>query len=752
METYTARKQTLIAVGNQLAELAEHYGTAGDWNGGNTAQDWSGDCQKIVRRLTEETLRVAVVGTIKSGKSTLINSWLGRDYLKRGAGVVTSIVTRVRKGDSLSAKVRFKNWDEVNRDIDAALVLFPSSSWRHVEDRFDIRRDRDREDLAQALATLNADQLITEDTRNVNSVYLQSYLTGYDSVREFITSDMPEAVFSGEAFYRHRDFVGDEIRAVFVKDMEISIPDAVLEDGVELADCQGSDAPNPLHIAQVQDYLLKTHLIVYVVSSRTGIRQADLRFLNMIRKMGILDQILFVLNTDFSEHEDLTDMQRIAKKVEGELGLLRPGAQVYSFSALYRLLSGLTDTLSERNRMRLTQWESDPVMRDMSLAASHSFDTDFQDRLTHDRSRLMLVNHAARLQRIAAAMENRCRLDQDLLKRNRKEAEDLISGIRNQQARIDQVQSLIRTTIDGSRRHIDKDLRGRLDQFFDATAGEILPLIVRFIREYRPELAGYRDMVGESGFSMGLYHAFQDFKQALDTFMTETIHPEIIGMIREMETDIADSYQKVAQPYVALIGDALREYCDALAKLGLPVAVPELPGREMLLNGRHHADQMGLSLPPALALTRYSARLRTEGQVRFGFYNLVKWVRRAFRKPEAEPFDGSMRALADSLRSLRKETEKNVVQHFTDYRETLKFQYVLKLAEGMGRHVQELLDQQFSSCVTELGGMGETAGKTDQERQNQAAGLVSIMEEAGGIGSQVAEFLQEIRMGSGDHI
>jgi len=37
-------------------------------------------------QLTEETIRVAVVGPIKSGKSTFLNALLRGDYLKRGAG------------------------------------------------------------------------------------------------------------------------------------------------------------------------------------------------------------------------------------------------------------------------------------------------------------------------------------------------------------------------------------------------------------------------------------------------------------------------------------------------------------------------------------------------------------------------------------------------------------------------------------------------------------------------------------------
>ena len=71
----------------------------------NTIKRELSACESISRHIRSEIVKIAVVGAIKSGKSTFINSWLKQDILKRGAGVVTSIVTRVRKGKSLNAVV-----------------------------------------------------------------------------------------------------------------------------------------------------------------------------------------------------------------------------------------------------------------------------------------------------------------------------------------------------------------------------------------------------------------------------------------------------------------------------------------------------------------------------------------------------------------------------------------------------------------------------------------------------------------------
>ena len=64
-------------------------------------------CSTIPEKIKSGIIKIAVVGVIKSGKSTFVNSFLNQDLLKRGAGVSTSIVTKVRKGKQPKACVFF---------------------------------------------------------------------------------------------------------------------------------------------------------------------------------------------------------------------------------------------------------------------------------------------------------------------------------------------------------------------------------------------------------------------------------------------------------------------------------------------------------------------------------------------------------------------------------------------------------------------------------------------------------------------
>ena len=161
---------------------------------------WKATCQTIAEQISEKIMRVAVVGAIKSGKSTFVNTLFGGDYLKRGAGVVTSIVTRVKSGGCLQATLYLKNWDEVNRDIDQASVLLPAHRRSGESHPVDLRRETDRKILDQAMAELAADQSISNDTRSAGSVLLASYLNGYDRVQQVVQEDYGTVVFGGDRF------------------------------------------------------------------------------------------------------------------------------------------------------------------------------------------------------------------------------------------------------------------------------------------------------------------------------------------------------------------------------------------------------------------------------------------------------------------------------------------------------------------------------------------------------------------------
>jgi len=403
--------------------------------------------------MSEQIIRIAVVGTIKSGKSTFINSLFKGDYLKRGAGVVTSIITRVRSGKQLNAKLLFKSWDEVNSEIDQALVLFPSADWRTEKNRFDIRRKGERIDLQKALSSLGTEHLFTNYTRNLNSVLLSSYIQGYEKIKDMISSNTTTSEYEGNRFTEHWAFVGDGSMAVYLRDIQLEIDSGNIDSNIEITDCQGSDSPNPLHLAMIQDYLLLTHLIIYVVSSRTGLREADLKFLSIIKKMGIMDNILFVINCDFSEHESIKDLQALIEKVKEELSLIKPDPEIYSMSALFNLFKVRNGNLSQKDRLRLAQWEKEKEIAAFSDRETDRFESMFYNKLTRNSCSLLLKNHLERLSVILSGISHWISVNQNILTRDADSANEVIEKIKHNQTRMNQIKSVIKNTLDGSHRY-----------------------------------------------------------------------------------------------------------------------------------------------------------------------------------------------------------------------------------------------------------------------------------------------------------
>jgi hypothetical protein len=82
----------------------------------------------------------------------MINALLGQDLLRRGAGILTAMITRVQPGPEPQAVLQFKGWEEINGEIRGALGLLPNPRLVDRAAPLDLKEAPDRELLAQVLA------------------------------------------------------------------------------------------------------------------------------------------------------------------------------------------------------------------------------------------------------------------------------------------------------------------------------------------------------------------------------------------------------------------------------------------------------------------------------------------------------------------------------------------------------------------------------------------------------------------------
>jgi GTPase SAR1 family protein len=739
MDTYSTLKNEILNINRDVSLLfstAKSIPGMADYSFG----EWEKACEHLPRQLAEDTIRVAIVGPIKSGKSTFLNSIFKGEYVKRGAGVITSIVTRVRRGEHLRAKLFFKSWNEVNAEMEQALVLFPSSNWRAENATIDIRQEKERHELKRALSALSADQLITQNSRNINNVILSSYLKGYDTVNSLVTMENAVRLYEGDRFVDHKAFVGNETLAVYLKDVLLEISSGNVASNLEIADCQGSDSSNPLHLAMIQDYLLLTHQIIYVVSSRTGLREADIRFLSMIKNMGILENIVFVINFDFSEHESIDDLKSLVNRVREELSMIKPDPDVYSFSALYNLFSAQPKNLSDKDRLRYKQWTADGKFTELSNRETVLFESFFYGRLARKRYTLLLKNHIERLGVILSGIADWIDLNRDVLAQDADSMTGALEKIKSHQQRLGQIKSAIKKTLNGAISEIKKELQRDTHRFFDGQNGNISGNLENFIHTYTFSPEKYQKSLKTADFSQTLYLVFQEFKQSIDTYITETINPEVIRFLQARGKRIREYFAALIVPFDTMIEDAYGEFNgmqgrSELLAAGINPSGNKPPKMDTVISAG------SVSPPPLVAAMHYSTKIKTEAIMRLGLYRVMRNVSQLFRKSANREGEETLRALKDAIRRMKRETGKSVVFHLKDYRENLKFRYLFKLAEATSDGFAQAVLDRFQAYFSDLSTTMERIGTS----QNDKARAVKILNEMDQISRQLNKKLDLIR-------
>ena len=711
----------------------------------NSFTTWLKNCEEIQSQIEDAILRVAVVGPIKSGKSTFTNYLFHGDYLKRSAGVVTSIVTKIQKGDSLRVKLFFKSWDEVNADMIQAMLLMPSLSYSDGRDNFDIRRADDRTKLHIAIDSLSDALLISNGILNPQIVLLSSYLEGYQVMQEKISPDTSEAEFNVDRFAEHKVLVSDDSLSVYLKDIQIKINTGFIGNNIEVADCQGSDSPNPLHLTMIQDYLFYANLIIYVISSRTGLRQADIKFLSIIKKMGIMDNMIFVINCDFNEHDTITDLTQLIKNIQKELSIFLNNPEVYSFSALLNLFKSINSNsspgngLKEKELAKLNQWKEDREFYEFSNMGTESFESSFTKKLTKERYSLLLKNHIERFAIIAAGIKNHVCINQKILGQDSSNAQEIIEGLKENQEKMSRIKDMIKSTLSGAVQKTRKEIKLEVDKFFNSRSKNVIGDLINFIRNYRLVYEKYEKNLDLNGFANTLYLVFQDFKMEINAFMAERLNPEVIRFIKEKERYIEEQLESVAIPYETMVNDALVKYTNGLADFGINSMDTKGKGIDFPGFDSIKAAE-GLTVPPVVAHMHFSAKIKTEAILRLRFYNFIKFIKKIFKIKNQDQREEAI-ALKKAIFRIKQETKKAVISHFVNYQENLKFQYFFKFIESASNSYSKALIDRFHANSVDHSNIAALIGK----KQTDKEGALKTLKEMEIIAKQICFRIKSLK-------
>ena len=96
---------------SSIKEKVTQYASMAKTNG------WIGedDYKEIIERMRNDTLTIAVIGQMKSGKSTFLNAFLFRDTVLPALSAALSVITYGEKEEVIADFYSVEEWEEIER-------------------------------------------------------------------------------------------------------------------------------------------------------------------------------------------------------------------------------------------------------------------------------------------------------------------------------------------------------------------------------------------------------------------------------------------------------------------------------------------------------------------------------------------------------------------------------------------------------------------------------------------------------------
>lgn len=668
--------------------------------------DYKKNCLKIPDQIQSGLIRIAVVGVIKSGKSTFVNSLVGKELVKRGAGVVTSITTRIRKGKKNEAGLLLKSWDEINNDLKKALDMFPDDKLGKIEiDTFDVRRKKDRSYLERVYETLVQDFSVTPEGVRPETHLIQNALEGYNACKDLVTADEVEIKFSSKSFEKHKEFTSDPARAFYVKDVCLKVFGKTIEPNIEIADCQGADSTDPAQLANIVKYMESANLIIYCISSRTGLRQSDMGFLRVIKNLGLIENILFVNNCDVTEHDSLADLKNIESIIQKELGFLTPGPRLYSFSALYDLFKAMGPRLSPRNARQFQLWQAEGKMIEYCSDNSHAFHEMLGQMLKKKYYDLLLSNHMERIRMMAGELNKKADIFYNFLSSDldgENKARLQLKGIQENSLRL---KSIVDNSIQGAVSGLTKEIEVNLKKAFVRDSLNIRKKTKEFIKQTPLDIEPYRSQLKDQGFKQILYLMFQDFKRKLDLFTLEHIVPEVKTLVEAQEKSIAGYFQSLLDSYqIDLI--TLSNHMGVDSKLFPDSYIGRDTGSDTQKKSKRKKDTgftpvdiqgikkiLGLGLPKTIFSARYTTRMQASALTGLGIQSFIQLFSSLMGRDDGFSFTPGFKKAGTKI---KKESLVLIKHQIDQYHSNLNTMYFMPLIQAVTRDFKEKIHQRFS--------------------------------------------------------
>ncbi len=640
-QTFSCRIKSLDII---LAELET------DWpQSDNHLQRWRQTLTTLNGLRSSFSLPVTCIGPVKSGKSTLINTLAGADLLPTGAGITTSFPTTVSAGKNFSAHIELQPETVISEMFKQAVNLIFSDD---LDDRqLSLFNPDDRLQIDGLLNNYqhHGKQLTRHGIFNESYRLLRNLINGAEKVTEHYHNQQLDFTISDPEDQRYRLFIRDETLSPYLLGITIKAPLKLLPPYLALRDLPGLDTPNPSHQSIIVQQLSESPALIYVISSRIGLRQADYQLLEHLRELGLEERLLFVINLDLDEHQDRDELKSMIKRCSDELSELGFSQPLYAFSALALFWSDpeIIKQLNPTSQQRFARWQEESE----KLAVSMQGEKDFLDRLfdlgSNQATTALLQHSEKRLQQI---IDGTRRLIKNQLARLSGEDDALSSDLNQHHSnrhKVDAVLKEAKRIINGICSDAEKQSYSKIRVWLnDKGADSLSNYLSRIIDSYQPPL----ELLPEKSRNPLTPVRIIDnhFQLTIPPQLRERVVIETLSFMKSLHAEINEQLLNGCAPLFIICENFTGEKSISQENLALPIKIGgEIP--EFTLSSE--------------AEERFAIVDKIQSLVLLLSKKIVRFRR---RRPLGEEY----------AQQLKKATQKELPRWLTNYREQLKYAFL----------------------------------------------------------------------------
>lgn len=647
--------------------------------------------ENIHDRLGSDKLKIAVTGVIKSGKSTFVNAFLGRELVKRGAGVVTSVTTRIIKGKKNQAVISFKSANEVNAGLKKFILPgLGEAVGEKLPDDFDIRRQGDRAALERFYRKIS--QALPQETKpHYAEIHAITHaLQGYEAVKNMLETEETLLFFESRQFDKYKDLANQPDTAFYIKDICLFAPLKNLAHDIEIADCQGADSTDPSQLSKVLAYLEFSNFIIYCVSSRIGLRESDLAFLKQIKELGVLDHVLIINNCDLTEHESLEDLKKIEAQIRKDLAMLGIDPEIFSFSLLYAHFLNLLPKISKKDRIRFDSWENEKEMLEYCEKNRQAFNACFKLKIQEDRSKLLVSNCIKRLLVILSDLNHRAGLLLELLSSDTQREESARKAVSEYYQNTCRIESMMSASFEKAIQGLKKETDDFIRDIFVKDKEAILSDLYDYVQLLAIDVKSFLPHEKTTGITAALFFIFAEFQRRIDLYQIEAVNPVIKKTVSLCEEKIGLFFKSLYETY----------HIHMIPSSGLygPASPAATLSKDLqnLSSGLTQLDQikriMGFQLPTKVFEARYHPGIRTKAFADFAVKAVSHLLSLFHDRHGLFSVDLPLKKAGEKI---KKENLKIFKKQFEAYGTNLKMNYFLPLIDAAARDFKIKTEERF---------------------------------------------------------